>query len=211
MARSRSRERERHRSRSGNRYGDRDVKRERSSSKREDADHRHRRSYKEENKEDTYSPKLDKRVKNEHIYRKHEEKASVPSHRNDSSAMASKSEPPFKEKEKPNFEPSGLLAAETNQVNGIVLKYTVPPESRFPTLSWRLFVFKPDADNPSEMKSTSLFSITHSHLPETICLHRKEYYLIGKEQLVADIDAHHPTISKQHAVIQFRHKDDDVL
>lgn len=50
-------------------------------------------------------------------------------------------------KAKPNFAPSGLLAAETNTVkaaNGdsTVLKYNEPPEARKPVLGWRLYVFK---------------------------------------------------------------------
>lgn len=50
-------------------------------------------------------------------------------------------------KGKPNFKPSGLLAAETNTVKktdgtSIVLKYNEPPEARRPTQSWRLYVFK---------------------------------------------------------------------
>ena len=52
-----------------------------------------------------------------------------------------------KNKAKPNFAPSGLLAAETNTVratNGesTVLKYNEPPEARRPTAGWRLYVFK---------------------------------------------------------------------
>lgn len=48
---------------------------------------------------------------------------------------------------KPNFRPSGLLAAETNTVKASdgstsVLKYNEPPEARKPVLAWRLYVFK---------------------------------------------------------------------
>ncbi|KAF5382426.1 hypothetical protein D9615_002777 [Tricholomella constricta] len=51
------------------------------------------------------------------------------------------------DKAKPNFNPSGLLAAETNTVktadgNNTVLKYNEPPEARKPTVGWRLYVFK---------------------------------------------------------------------
>lgn len=51
------------------------------------------------------------------------------------------------DKTKPNFAPSGLLAAETNTVkamdgNNTVLKYNEPPEARKPVLGWRLYVFK---------------------------------------------------------------------
>lgn len=50
-------------------------------------------------------------------------------------------------KGKPNFAPSGLLAAATNTVRGTdgsssVLKYNEPPEARKPVLGWRLYVFK---------------------------------------------------------------------
>ena len=51
------------------------------------------------------------------------------------------------EKGKPNFKPSGLLAAATNTVRhsdgtSSVLKYNEPPEARKPTVGWRLYVFK---------------------------------------------------------------------
>jgi smad nuclear-interacting protein 1 len=51
------------------------------------------------------------------------------------------------DKTKPNFNPSGLLAAATNTVKiadgtSTVLKYNEPPEARKPLLGWRLYVFK---------------------------------------------------------------------
>ena len=51
------------------------------------------------------------------------------------------------DKSKPNFAPSGLLAAATNTVRAVdgtstVLKYNEPPEARKPVLGWRLYVFK---------------------------------------------------------------------
>lgn len=54
---------------------------------------------------------------------------------------------PEEDKAKPNFKPSGLLAAETNTVKAAdgtatVLKYNEPPEARKPLLGWRLYVFK---------------------------------------------------------------------
>jgi smad nuclear-interacting protein 1 len=50
-------------------------------------------------------------------------------------------------KGKPNFKPSGLLAAETKTVASAdgtktVLKYHEPPEARKPLVGWRLYVFK---------------------------------------------------------------------
>jgi smad nuclear-interacting protein 1 len=56
---------------------------------------------------------------------------------------------PLEDKTKPNFAPSGLLAAATNTVkNGdgtsTLLKYNEPPEARKPLVGWRLYVFKGD-------------------------------------------------------------------
>lgn len=39
---------------------------------------------------------------------------------------------------------------------------------------------------------------------KTIIIDSKEHYLFGKDRRVVDIEAHHPTVSKQHAVIQYR-------
>jgi smad nuclear-interacting protein 1 len=97
------------------------------------------------------------------------------------------------EKQKPNFAPTGLLAAASNsvtQVDGssIVLKYHEPAEARKPSTKdeWKLFVFKgPD-------------------ILETIELSTRSCWLVGRELAVVDLPAEHPSISKQHAVVQFR-------
>jgi smad nuclear-interacting protein 1 len=97
------------------------------------------------------------------------------------------------EKQKPNFAPTGLLAAASNsiaQVDGtsIVLKYHEPPEARKPPAKdvWKLFVFKGE------------------QIMETIELSTRSCWLVGRELAVVDMAAEHPSISKQHAVIQFR-------
>jgi len=99
-----------------------------------------------------------------------------------------------KPKEKANFGSTGLLAAASNSVaqadgSTITLKYHEPPEARKPPSKdqWRLFVFK-GAD-----------------IVDTIDLSMRSCWLIGREMAVADLPAEHPSISKQHAVIQFRH------
>jgi smad nuclear-interacting protein 1 len=96
------------------------------------------------------------------------------------------------EKQKPNFSATGLLAKEVNTVAGtkIVLKYHEPPEARKPPPShqWRLFVFKGE------------------ELVDTIHLYQRSCWLIGREAVVADLRVEHPSISGQHAVIQFRHR-----
>ena len=98
---------------------------------------------------------------------------------------------PQPEKQKPNYAPSGLLAAETNTVENtdIVLKYNEPPESRLPPASqpWRLYVFK------------------SSSLLETLNLHERTCWLFGRERMVVDHLTEHPSCSKQHAVLQFRY------
>lgn len=94
-------------------------------------------------------------------------------------------------KEKPNFGNSGLLAKESNTVAGtkIVLKYNEPPEARKPPASqaWRMYIFKGD------------------DLVDTVPLHTRSCWLIGREAAVADLLVEHPSTSKQHAIIQFRH------
>ena len=103
------------------------------------------------------------------------------------------SERPPVEKQKPNFGNSGRLAAESNtvDVNGgsVVLKYHEPGEARKPPSKepWRLYVFK------------------GNDLLEVVELHERSCWLIGKERLVVDFPLDHPSCSKQHAVIQFRH------
>ncbi|CAK9317694.1 unnamed protein product [Citrullus colocynthis] len=92
-----------------------------------------------------------------------------------------------KQKDKPSFELSGKLAAETNRVRGITLLFNEPPEARKPDVRWRLYVFK-----------------AGEVLNEPLYIHRQSCYLFGRERRVADIPTDHPSCSKQHAVIQFR-------
>ncbi|KAH9651517.1 FHA domain-containing protein DDL [Citrus sinensis] len=92
-----------------------------------------------------------------------------------------------KEKQKPSFELSGKLAAETNRFRGVTLLFNEPPDARKPSVRWRLYVFK-----AGEM------------LKEPLYIHRQSCYLFGRERRVADIPTDHPSCSKQHAVIQFR-------
>jgi smad nuclear-interacting protein 1 len=123
------------------------------------------------------------------------------------SRSGSKSGPPV-DKSKPNFAPSGLLAAATNVVKAVdgtstVLKYNEPPEARKPILGWRLYVFK-GSEQVGESFSW-LFSGPDDrlcHTPELLHIHRQSAYLIGRDKTVADISIDHPSCSKQHAVIQ---------
>ncbi|KAK3385105.1 SMAD/FHA domain-containing protein [Podospora didyma] len=103
-------------------------------------------------------------------------------------------EEPEKPVEKPNFETTGTLAAVSNSVaqadgSTITLKYHEPPEARKPPPRdvWKLFVFK------------------GSDIVDTIELSHRSCWLVGRESAVVDLPAEHPSISKQHAVIQFRY------
>ncbi|KAH8587435.1 SMAD/FHA domain-containing protein [Bisporella sp. PMI_857] len=112
----------------------------------------------------------------------------------DSTALVVSGDKALPEKEKPNFTATGLLAAASNSVaaadgTSIVLKYHEPPEARKPAAKdiWKLFVFK------------------GSDIVETIELGLRSCWLVGRELAVVDMPAEHPSISKQHAVIQFRY------
>ncbi|RHY34987.1 hypothetical protein DYB32_000487 [Aphanomyces invadans] len=97
--------------------------------------------------------------------------------------------------QKPNFGLSGALAKDTttgNVKNGIVMKWCEPPEARLPDARWRLYVFKNDEN------------------VATLHLHRQSAYLFGREKKVADVYLEHGSISKQHAVVQFRMRHKEV-
>lgn len=108
--------------------------------------------------------------------------------------VAQSGDGPAPEKQKPNFNNTGRLAAESNTVQieggeGIVLKYHEPPEARKPPAkeAWRLYVFKGD------------------DLLETVELSERSCWLIGRERAVVDFSLDHPSCSKQHAALQFRY------
>lgn len=101
---------------------------------------------------------------------------------------------PEKPKEQVNYGTTGVLAAASNsvqQADGTVttLKYHEPPEARKPPPrdEWKLFVFK------------------GGDVVDTLDLGARSCWLVGRDAAVADLPAEHPSISKQHAVIQFRH------
>lgn len=93
---------------------------------------------------------------------------------------------PSGQKDKPNFGLSGKLAEDTNTFNGVVIKYSEPPEARKPKRRWRFYPFKGDKGLPP------------------LYIHRQSSYLIGRDRKVADIPVDHPSCSKQHAALQYR-------
>ena len=100
------------------------------------------------------------------------------------------------EKEKPNFEPSGILLKDLefeynkSKNNKILINYNPPSDSIIPTENdiWFLFKFTDDKKEPEE----------------TYKLINKEFFLIGKDPRICDIRIKQKNISRQHAVIQFR-------
>jgi smad nuclear-interacting protein 1 len=96
------------------------------------------------------------------------------------------------QKQQPNYKPTGLLAKEANTVQGTttVLKYHEPAEARKPPAKeqWRMYVFK-DKD-----------------LVDTIYLYTRSVWLFGRDEKVTDYFLEHPTVSKQHAAVQFRYR-----
>lgn len=97
---------------------------------------------------------------------------------------------------KPNFANTGLLAQEANTVKGVTLKYHEPPEARKPVENWRLYVFKGDEQVGGCCADAADADLVH--------IHRQSCFLVGRDTVVTDVPVQHPSISKQHAVIQFR-------
>ena len=108
------------------------------------------------------------------------------------------SAPPNPNKVKADFGLSGALAGDTqtgNVYNGVTLKFSEPPEARIPNTRWRLYVFRkknPDSTNKND------------GLLDTYHISRQSAYLFGRERKVADIPVDHGSLSKQHAVLQYR-------
>lgn len=91
---------------------------------------------------------------------------------------------------KRNFNPSGLLAMQTNTVNNVVLKYTIPLDKANSDSDWRLYQFEHNSKEPSMIHP--LVNIDH--------------VMIGKDIRICDVILKTQSASRQHAVIQFRKK-----
>jgi len=98
---------------------------------------------------------------------------------------------------KPNFGLSGALAKDSGAsggsggggsrvYKGIVLKFQEPLEARAPNTQWRFYVFK------------------DKELLETLHISKQSAYLCGRQQEICDIYMAHPSLSSQHAVLQYR-------
>ncbi|KAI1636040.1 SMAD/FHA domain-containing protein [Biscogniauxia mediterranea] len=179
--RDRGGEHRRRRSRDYDKHGERESHRSRASKDQ----HRHR----DQDRRDRGRDSDRDREKDKQVVKR---SGPLPSQA-DSFAITNGEEPP-KPKEKPNFGNTGALAAASNSVvqsdgSTIVLKYHEPPEARKPSPKdqWKLFVFKGD------------------QILDTVPLSSRSCWLVGRELAIVDLAAEHPSISKQHAVIQFRY------
>ena len=88
-----------------------------------------------------------------------------------------------------------------NVYHGVVLKFVEPPEARAPNTKWRLYVFKKTPgstvhDQPDPSKDAQFLQVLH--------ISKQSAYLFGREAKVADILVEHSSLSKQHAVLQYR-------
>ena len=104
---------------------------------------------------------------------------------------------------KPNFGLSGALAKDTetgNMYKGVVLKFKEPPEARAPNTQWRLYVFKPKKKGSSNTSDNA----NDNDLVETLHVSKQSAYLLGRNADIADISLLHPSLSSQHAVLQYR-------
>lgn len=102
----------------------------------------------------------------------------------------------LQKKDKPNWAPTGRLAAAANTIKtankSIVLKYHEPAEARKPPAAqaWRMYVFKGD------------------EILETVELGMQSCWLFGREAAVCDVLLEHASCSKQHAVLQWRYREE---
>jgi smad nuclear-interacting protein 1 len=69
---------------------------------------------------------------------------------------------------------------------GVVLKFQEPPEARAPNTQWRFYVFK------------------GKDLLETLHIAKQSAYLLGRNPEISDVAILHPSLSSQHAVLQYR-------
>ena len=110
--------------------------------------------------------------------------------------LIEKKEEKIIEKEKPDFNPSGILQKDLefeynkSMNNKILINYNPPSDSIIPEENVIWFLFK--------------FSEDKKEAEETFKLINKEFFLIGKDPRICDIRIKQQNISRQHAVIQFR-------
>ncbi|OAA59839.1 fha domain containing protein [Niveomyces insectorum RCEF 264] len=203
------RRRHSHRERDHDRDRDRDHRRRSPDEREDETRHRRRRRRRDEESEDNSDDEDEVVIRTErdgrsgsHAARPVQQRDPLPDQANAFALVrpggggggdgGDKTPPP---KEQPNLAPTGVLAAASRavtQADGsvVTLKYHEPPEARKPSAArdpWTLFVFKEGA------------------IVDTVPLHARSCWLVGRDAAVVDLLAAHPSVSKQHAVLQFRY------
>lgn len=196
----REKEKRRHRNDESSSYK-RQKKSNRHRSRSQERDHaRNKKEYRSSNRHDRSTNRREVEIKREEDFDRRQEEARRKrldaqnqrdqDNRNRSGAdkfkQAIKEEKKPVEKEKANLGLSGNLTADTNTYKGVVIKYNEPPEAAMTKKKWRLYPFKGEEQ----------LKILH--------MHRQSAYLMGKNYRICDIPIVHPSISKQHAVFQYR-------
>ncbi|KAM0434681.1 hypothetical protein ACHAPT_003780 [Fusarium lateritium] len=191
--RDRRRSRDR-RDRRRSRTPDASRRRSRSRDRNRDRTREHRRHRSREDRGSRRSRREDDDGNNKQVAKRSPVRRSGPLPSQEDSFAITNGQEPEKPKEKPNYGATGALAAASNAVaqadgSTITLKYHEPAEARKPSPrdQWKLFVFK------------------GGDIVDTVDLSARSCWLVGREMAVVDLPAEHPSISKQHAVIQFRY------
>mmetsp|Transcript_35693 Transcript_35693/g.31489 ORF Transcript_35693/g.31489 Transcript_35693/m.31489 type:complete len:312 (+) Transcript_35693:1-936(+) len=194
QSRSRSRSRERkadRRSKHKSRYSS-NYKRKRNYSDRNDEYrskyHRHSRSKYNDSNQDKHQSSMKSIMKTEDKKLSFQDNKKRKSVKFDESTDKKEDDKDKKEKKKEDFNASGALKRDLETTkNGVVLKYNEPPEGcKCSNRRFRLYEYKSDEQQ------------------NVYYIHRKSFYLIGRDERVAEIHCRHPSISSQHAVIQYR-------
>ena len=92
---------------------------------------------------------------------------------------------------------SHISCANNLTFHKVTLKFSEPAEARIPNTRWRLYVFRKKSP---DVKANG----TKDDLIDTYHISKQSSYLFGRERDVADIPVDHPSLSKQHAVLQYR-------
>lgn len=98
-----------------------------------------------------------------------------------------------RERNTPNFAPSGILANYENRKNGEIMLYTEPLDCKVPDFHWQLFQFKDNEEDPIRVDLCDF-----------------SFFTIGRDN-ASTIKIAHQSISKQHGVIQFKQRKREVL
>ncbi|KAF7561830.1 hypothetical protein G7046_g2323 [Stylonectria norvegica] len=189
-SRPRSRSRDSHRVRNRDRSVDREDRGRRSRHGKDS----HRKRHRDEDETDSGKRGTERREEDTRVARRSPLRRAGPLPSQENSFAVTTGEEPEKPKEKPNLGNSGALLAAANSItqadgSTIQLKYHEPPEARKPSPrdQWKMFTFK------------------GGDIVDTIDLSLRSCWLIGREMSIVDLSAEHPSISKQHAAIQFRY------